>query len=82
MSNAAWRKKNKPEWTVYSFVGDLPDPVLEVDEYYEQALKGVLQMCIFSFTAPHNVVVGLKCPTIPVLPGSMIRFPMSRLGRQ
>lgn len=44
----------------------LTDPLLEVDKYYEKALKEG-QKCVFlSFTAPHNSFLDLKCPTIPI----------------
>ena len=44
----------------------IEDPVLEVDTVYEQALQEGKACVFLSFTAPHNTVLDLKCPTIPV----------------
>ena len=61
-------------------IHEITDPVLEVDEYYEQALKGGRKCVFLSFTAPHNVVVGLKCPTIPVFAWEYDTIPNERWG--
>lgn len=42
------------------------DPIVEVDEYYEKALKDGHKCVFLCFTAPHNSFLGLKCPTVPV----------------
>lgn len=44
----------------------IEQPCSEVDRLYDEALeKG--ERCVFlSFTPPHKVVLGLRCPTLPV----------------
>lgn len=59
-------KKFLPVLSQIGEVRRIEDPRFEVDAIYEEALeKG--QACVFlSFAAPHNTIVDLKCPTIPV----------------
>mgnify|MGYP000203095220 CR=1 FL=1 len=59
-------KKFLPVLEKIGEVRRVENPFLEVDPIYEQALQEE-QTCFFlSFTAPHNTIVDLKCPTIPV----------------
>ncbi len=47
-------------------VQTVSDPLLEVDDFYEKALKEGMKCIFLCFTAPHNSFIDLKCPTIPV----------------
>ncbi len=59
-------KKFLPVLEKIGEVQRVENPLLEVDPIYQQALQ-VGQACFFlSFTAPHNTILGLECPTIPV----------------
>ena len=59
-------KKFLPVLQQIGEVHRVEDPSIEVDVAYENALKEN-QVCIFlSFTAPHNTILDLKCPTIAV----------------
>lgn len=59
-------KKFLPVLAKIGEVRRVENPLLEVDPIYEQALQEG-QSCFFlSFTAPHNTIIDLKCPTIPV----------------
>lgn len=42
------------------------DPVAEVDELYEKSIAAGEQCMFFSFTTPHSVPRGLRCPTVVV----------------
>lgn len=59
-------KKFLPVLNQIGEVRRIEEPRLEVDAIYEEALeKG--EACVFlSFTAPHNTIIDLKCPTVPV----------------
>ncbi|WP_373386672.1 glycosyltransferase [Pseudomonas alcaligenes] len=41
-------------------------PQVEVDEHYAMSLERGERCLFLSFTPPHKVVLGLRCPTLPV----------------
>lgn len=44
----------------------IEDPAVEVEAYYKKASEEGRRCVFLSFTAPHNLYIGSKCPTIPV----------------
>lgn len=59
-------KKFLPVLRSIGEVRRVAEPALEVDALYEAALTEGKDCFFLSFTAPHNTLIGLKCPTIPV----------------
>lgn len=59
-------KKFLPVLEQIGEVRRVENPLLEVDPIYEKALQEGHSCFFLSFTAPHNTIVDLKCPTIPV----------------
>jgi len=56
------------------------DPATEVDAIYRSAVREG-QDCIFlSFTPPHQTVLGLECPTIPIFAWEFDRIPDESWG--
>lgn len=50
-------------------IGDvvvIENPAVEVEEYFNKASKEGRRCVFLSFTAPHNLYIDSKCPTIPV----------------